>query len=590
MTTSTPLQRRRRWWRGIISAGLFLSLLLLNPVFPVTGAPPAQVTPTNIHAQAIGQANVRSGPGIEYDIVGTISNGTRYAVYGQHELFPWVLIAYSEAPGGRAWVFADLVTLDVPLAQLPVLTGIILVDTPTPSPTVTFGDPSTGAPTGTPHTPQPGPTTITGSVFVQADEAINVRFGPGIEYPRIERLVPGQSYRVISRHSLYPWLLIELPSAPDGFGWVYQEVVTVSGAINTLPVITVEQVGWPTLTPTPPYVVTSAPPWQNTVTPSPPAAITPVADMASLGANINNFLVNLGFAPEEDRIASVFALNLATGDNFSLGRDIAYSGMSLIKIPILVTFYRRHDQPPDAREAELIGNTMICSGNFTANEMLTIIGDGDPFAGTQIVTETMQALGLNNTFITAPFKIGDAAIEGPSYTLAIEADQTRTQPDFSNQSTPEDLGWLLHAVYQCGMNERGPLMDIFPGAFTGTECRQMILAMSANQINVLSEAGVPIGTRVAHKHGWIDDTHGDAAIIFTPGGDFVLTMAFYQPEWLTYELSWPTMAEVTRTIYNALNPGQPLNAIHPSTVDETCNLAGNPLLGLLTAPIVPPLE
>lgn len=559
--------------------------LFLFTALPVTGAPPAQGTPTGIQAQAVGEANLRAGPAIEHDVVGTISNGTWYAVFGQHEFFPWILIAYPDAPGGRAWVYADLVTLNVSLGQVPVLAGEVLIDTPTPSPTATVGFTSAGTPP-----PQTALSTPASNVYIQADEAINVRFGPGIEYPRIGRLAPGQRYVVLSRHSLYPWLLIELPGAPNDIGWVYLEVVTVTGDLNTLPVITVERVGWPTLTPTPPYVVTSAPPWVHTITPTLPVPASPAPDMASIGANINNTLVDLGFAPEEDRIASVFALNLSNGDNFSLGSDIAYSGMSLIKIPILVTLYRHLNQPPDAREAELIGNTMICSGNFTANEMLAVIGGGDPFAGTQVVTETMQALGLNNTFLTAPFKIGDAPIEGPSYTLDIEADQTRTLPDFSNQSTPEDLGWLLSAIYECGMQERGPLMDVFPGAFTGTECRQMILAMSANQINVLSEAGVPVGTQVAHKHGWIDDTHGDAAIIFTPGGDFVLTMAFFQPEWLTYELSWPTMAEITRTIYNALNPTAPLNAIHPSTVDETCDLTSSPLLDTLMTSYIPPFE
>ena len=114
--------------------------------------------------------------------------------------------------------------------------------------------------------------------------------------------------------------------------------------------------------------------------------------------------------------------------------------------------------------------------------------------------------------------------------------------------------------------------------------------MSRNQINVLTEAGVPKGTTVAHKHGWIDDTHGDAAIVFTPEGDFVLTMILHQPEWLPYDLSWPTMAEIARTVYNAYNPEQPLDSIHPETVDESCDLTGNPLLGELTSPYIPPFE
>ncbi len=535
-----------------------------------------QSTPTHILAEAIGEANVRAGPGLNYDLLGTIYNGTSYRVFGQHESFPWLLIEFPSAPGGRAWVFADLVSLNAPIEQVPYLTESIVVDTPTPSSGA--GQPASTA-------------TATTQVWVEAQAEVNVRFGPGIDYPRIGRMTPGRRYAALSRHALYPWLLIDFPEAPDGAGWVYIEVLDIFGDIYSLPTITVEEVDWPTLTPTPPFVVTSVPPWQAASTPTASVTASSTIDVQALGESVLAYLLEAGFAPEAERFASVFLMDLASGENFSLGRDIAYSGMSLIKIPILVTFYRQSYRPPDAREAELIANTMICSGNHTANTLLTAIGGGDPLAGAEQVTATMQALGLHNTFIVAPFDLGEGTpVQYPVSTLRTEADQERAAPDPYNQTTPEDLGWLLGSIYQCAMHETGPLLEVFPDQITPTECRQIILAMSANQINVLTEAGVPVGTRVAHKHGWISDTHGDAAIIFTPGGDFVLTMAFFQPEWLPYEISWPAMAEITRLVYNAYNPGEALAAIHPATVDETCELQGNPLLAQLSAPFVPPIE
>ncbi|GAB4527433.1 MAG: hypothetical protein Kow0063_02680 [Anaerolineae bacterium] len=534
-----------------------------------------QNTATPILAEAIGEANVRAGPGIDYGLLGTIYNGARYRVIGQHENFPWLLIEFPPAPGGRGWVFADLVSLNAPVEQVPYLRETVIVDTPTPS--LSINDPSGETPTA--------------QVLVEAQAEVNVRFGPGIDYPRIGQMSPGHRYTALSRHALYPWLLIEFPEAPDGVGWVYIEVLDITGDIYSLPTITLEEVNWPTLTPTPPFVVTSAPPWPTAPTASTPATIALPFDLEALGERVLAYLLEAGFAPEEEHFASVFLVDLASGENFSLGSGIAYSGMSLIKIPILVTFYRYRYGPPDSREAELIANTMICSGNHTANALLAIIGGGDPLAGAEQVTETMRALGLLNTFIVAPFDLGEGTpVQYPVSTLRTEADQERAAPDPYNQTTPEDLGWLLDSIYQCAMHETGPLIETFPDQFTPTECRQIILAMSANQINVLTEAGVPAGTRVAHKHGWISDTHGDAAIIFTPGGDFVLTMAFFQPEWLPYELSWPTMAEITRLVYNAYNPDEPLDVIHPSTVDETCDLQGNPLLAQLSAPLVPPIE
>ncbi len=550
---------------------------------PVQGAPLSQAVPTNVFAEAIGEANLRGGPGLEYPVVGSIRAGTRYAILGRHETLPWLLLEYP--PAGSGWVYADLVTTTAPSSAIPVVSGVLpslpQPGTPSPGPSLTMSAPGTSA----------SPASISGSVFAQTTAEVNVRFGPGVDTPRIGQLIPGQRYTVISRHALYPWILIEFPEAPDGLGWIFRDVVEISGDLFSLPVITVQEVGWPTLTPTPPFVVTSNPPWQEATTPT-PSPVAAAVDLVALGDAIQTYLLSQGFVPEEERFGSVFLLDTATGQSISLGPGIAYSGMSLVKIPLMVEFYRQKDQPASALEAELITNTMICSGNHTANEMFALLGDGDQFAGAERITTTLNTLGLQNSFILAPFKLGeDAPVESrPIVSLETPADQQRAVPDPFNQATPEDLGWLLDAVYQCAMNESGPLMAAFPGQFTATECRQIILAMSRNQINVLTEAGVPVGTRVAHKHGWIDDTHGDAGIIFTPGGDFVLTITLYGRGWLPYEQSWPTIAEITRMVYNAYNPAEPLAAIHPATVDETCNLQTSPLLSELQQSIVPPLE
>lgn len=570
-------------------SGLFLlcaGLLGLLSLPVVSSAPPAQLTPTGVFAEALREANLRAGPGIEHPVLGQIVAGTHYQVIARHEFVPWLLIAYPPAPGGQAWVFSDLVTLSGSLTQLPYISDTAVVTGSTTPITLpaTVSDPG--------QTPSPTATLpAVARIYVEADAEINVRFGPGVDYPRIGQIQPGERFPAISRHALYPWLLIEYPAAPEGVGWVFADVVRVIGDIYSLPVITIEQVEWPTLTPTPPFVVTAIPPWiaanQDISSTAPASTI----NLPALGDNILRYLLSLGFVPEEDRLASLFLLDLASGQSISLGRGIAYSGMSLIKIPILLEFYRQANRPADALQAEIITNTMICSGNHTANALLSTLGNGDAFAGAAQVTDTLHKLGLTDTFLVAPFKLGDEPVENRAVvTLRTSADQSRAEPDPFNQMTPEDLGWLLGAIYQCAANGSGPLQEVFPDDFTPTECRQIILAMSRNQINVLTEAGVPTGIRVAHKHGWIDDTHGDAAIVFTPGGDFVLVMAFHQPEWLPYEVSWPAMAEITRMIYNAYNPDAPLEAIHPETVDETCRLEGNPLLDELQRWDLPPID
>ena len=56
---------------------------------------------------------------------------------------------------------------------------------------------------------------------------------------------------------------------------------------------------------------------------------------------------------------------------------MAYAGTSTLKIPILEQVYRKLDQPPGIETSKIISETMMHSGNFTANLMLGIVGDGD---------------------------------------------------------------------------------------------------------------------------------------------------------------------------------------------------------------------
>ena len=60
---------------------------------------------------------------------------------------------------------------------------------------------------------------------------------------------------------------------------------------------------------------------------------------------------------------------------------------------------------------------------------------------------------------------------------------------------------------------RGEITSTFGGDVTMIECRHIVDAMRADKIGTLVEAGVPLGLPVAHKHGWSNDTHGDAALL-----------------------------------------------------------------------------
>jgi hypothetical protein len=105
----------------------------------------------------------------------------------------------------------------------------------------------------------------------------------------------------------------------------------------------------------------------------------------------------------------------------------------------------------------------------------------------------------------------------------------------------------------------GTLIAAFPGEITQNECRLMLAYLAANKIAVLIQAGVPDGTQVAHKHGWIIEGDGllhsmsDVGIVYSPGGNYILTLFLYHPEQLFFDPSNELVAELSTAIYNYFN-------------------------------------
>jgi uncharacterized protein YraI/beta-lactamase class A len=561
--------------------GLATGLLLIT----LLAALPARGQETGVTAEAVGQANLRETTDVNSALVGHIVAGARYPVVGRSQFYPWVLLGDPASAAPIGWVYIDLVTIygDINLTPfstlavgseptaLPTTTTAPLVDV-TAAPTFTLDVTVNGVALPT-ATATPG-SAVTGTVTGE----INIRFGPGVEYPRVGVGKSGERFEIIARHSQLPWLEIRYPAAPNGAGWVANDLLEIEGDVFSLPVITQTIFNLPTLTPTQPVIQSSI---RLDGTPAP---LNPT--FAALGGQLWQMMLDGGFDPATSKLGALFLLDLQTGEALSFGDDIAFSGMSINKIAILAALYGQLNGPPDISQAITVASTMICSENTRTNEMLALIGGGDPYQGAQMVTDFMQQLGLSNSFIVTPFLIDPDNVPTPPFAIippTTEADKTITQPDAWNQMTVSDLGWLLGEIYQCAYSESGLLLDTFDGAYTPQECRQMLTVMTHNHIGALIESGVPVGTLVAHKHGWIPDTHGDAGVVFTPGGDYVLVAALHNPTWLDFSESFPVMGEISRAVYNYYNPTAPLAEIRQEVVPDTCDLFGDPLIDELAA-------
>ncbi len=91
-------------------------------------------TPAGPIARAVTdqeQINVRSGPAVEYALIGVLLPGQQVPALGRTPGGDWILVSYPGVPGNSGWVFASLLVLP-PNPTLP-----IIEPPPTPTPLMT---------------------------------------------------------------------------------------------------------------------------------------------------------------------------------------------------------------------------------------------------------------------------------------------------------------------------------------------------------------------------------------------------------------------------------------------------------------------
>ncbi len=266
-----------------------------------------------------------------------------------------------------------------------------------------------------------------------------------------------------------------------------------------------------------------------------------------------------------DGISGIYLLDLQTGQELHLAYqadtslavqpDIAFTASSTIKIPIMVSAYRRMNIGEDAEADKLMSDMIEKSGNEAADWLMDRVIDIE--RAPLVVTEDMQALGLENTFLAGYFSLGSPLL-ARIQTASNQRADVSTDPDLYNQTTPAEIGMLLEDIYHCAQTGGGALIAAFPGEITQDECRQMVTHLVNNRLPSLLTAGVPEGTRIAHKHGWVSvngiiNTIGDAGLVFSPGGSYALIVYLYHPEQLVWDPASALIARLSQAVYNYYN-------------------------------------
>lgn len=308
-------------------------------------------------------------------------------------------------------------------------------------------------------------------------------------------------------------------------------------------------------------------------TPIAAAARSRDADLLKLMDTIDAYMRAQKFVPGTTRQGSVYLFDLKTGAELTINPDVVYSGVSVVKIDVLIAFYLKLNQiergsKPTQRQALLLAKMMLCSDNAAANEIIRFLGDGNVEDGLNEVTGRTRT----GTQLTRLFSDDGSpdVMDGPILPLNADADPT-------NNTTATNTGKLMAYINRCATRKN----DYDDSPNLANDCKTIIQLMRANQLNNLIEGGVPEGTLVAHKQGWSQDTHGDAAYISTPGGDYILVIFLHQRKFLMSGGSFPVMAEISRLTYNAFNPTAPLKEVRSQPISKDCTIPPEVIANLL---------
>jgi len=160
---------------------------------------------------------------------------------------------------------------------------------------------------------------------------------------------------------------------------------------------------------------------------------------------------------------------------------------------------------------DLLDRMITRSSNLATNALIGLVDAKQANA-------TAHALGAKNIRVLRGVEDGKAFRAG-----------------LNNTTTARDLAALLAAI------EKGR-------AASRASCDAMIDVLSRQEFNTEIPAGLPPGTKVAHKTGWISGVLHDAAIVYPPGRKpYVLVV-------LTRDIpdvsnARPLIADISRLVY-----------------------------------------
>src|SRR3989442_9197001 len=231
------------------------------------------------------------------------------------------------------------------------------------------------------------------------------------------------------------------------------------------------------------------------------------------------------------RAVGVYYRDLARGDSLTVGSAVRFHAASTMKIPVMIQLFRDRDAGRLSLDDSVTITNTFRSIVDSSPYRLDVTDDSDSslykrlgqWASIRQLIELMETVSSNlatNLLIAkGDAKRANATAHAPGahsiLVLRGVEDGKAYRAGMNNTTTARDLGVLLAAIAD-------------GKAASAASCQEMLGILGRQQFNEGIPAGLPAGTRVYHKTGWVGQVvYHDAALVEPAGqrgGRYVLVV------------------------------------------------------------------
>jgi beta-lactamase class A len=220
-------------------------------------------------------------------------------------------------------------------------------------------------------------------------------------------------------------------------------------------------------------------------------------------------------------VVGVYLKDLEDSTEWTINADSVFHAASTMKVPVMIEYFRQLQEgrvTPDERirlrnRFASIVDSSAYSLNAADDSDSLMYGRIDSMVPVRELVERMITRS-SNLATNAVIQLVDARrAQETARTLGAKTITVRRgvedgkafEQGLNNTTTARDLGALLEAI-------------VTEKAASPEACREMLSILEHQEFNDEIPAGLPPGTRVAHKTGEITGVLHDAAVVFPPRG------------------------------------------------------------------------